>query len=125
SIVLACYSSWFLFEFIPANEFRGIGLIVTAIFLFYVYLIIVYRLFLKVAPLKTGEIQPHTRQELIHFIYLLFFLMGFHPLIRSNIVPVPLMRFIYICLCAKLGDNTYPAGVLADPIFTKIGKNCV
>jgi acetyltransferase-like isoleucine patch superfamily enzyme len=42
---------------------------------------------------------------------------------RSGIVPVPLMRLFYQALGARLGSNSYTAGILYDPLFIAIGDN--
>jgi acetyltransferase-like isoleucine patch superfamily enzyme len=46
-------------------------------------------------------------------------------LIRTHFIPVPLLRLIYLALGAKLGTNTYSAGVLLDPPLTRIGSNTI
>lgn len=122
-IVLAFCSSWALLSPVPLGGFREIAVVFSTVVIFYVYLIIAYRLFLKFLPLRAGKIEPGSRDEFIFFIYLMFFLFGFHLLIRNNILPVPVMRELYVGMGAKIGKNSYPSGILTDPIFIKIGKN--
>ena len=47
----------------------------------------------------------------------------FYPFILSGIIPVPYRRMMYKLLGAKIDSNTYPSGILFDPIFISIGKN--
>jgi acetyltransferase-like isoleucine patch superfamily enzyme len=54
---------------------------------------------------------------------LLFFLMLFYPLMKSNLLPVPLIRLLYLGLGARMGENTYSGGILFDPIFIDLGSN--
>ena len=124
-VVLSFLTSGWMLNALPLDDFRAIVATILAIILFFIYLMIAYRLFLKFIPLRAGEIAPKSKDELIYFIYVLFFLLGFYTLTRSSILPVPLMRLIYIGLGAKLGSNTYPSGFLDDPIFIKIGKNVI
>ena len=124
-IVMAIASGWFVFEYAPVGDFRPLLSVMAAVILFFVYLVIAYRIFLKACPLHLGEIERGSQQHFVYFIYILFFLLGFHVLLRSNILPVPLVTLLYVALGAQLGENTYPAGVLADPLFVKIGKNGV
>ena len=49
---------------------------------------------------------PGSREEFGYPIHLLFFLILFQPLTRSLLVPVPLMRSIYIALGARMGFNS-------------------
>ncbi len=95
-----------------------------SILIFYVYIILVFRGFLHLFPLKTGYIERDSKDETIYHIYLLFFIMGFYPLMRSGFLPFPLLRLLYLSLGAKMGDNSFTGGIIHDPIFVKIGKNC-
>ena len=38
---------------------------------------------------------------------------------------MPLFRLIYLALGARLGRNTYSAGVILDPPLTRVGNNCI
>lgn len=124
-IVLSFFTSGWILDAAPLGDFRAIMVSILAIILFFVYLTLAYRIFLSFMPLTAGEIAPGSKDEFIYFVYVLFFLLGFYSLTRSGVLPVPLMRLVYIGLGAKLGNNTYPSGFLDDPIFIKIGKNGV
>lgn len=103
------------------------SLLISIIFitLFYILMIIIFRLVQSIIPLKTGEIAENSSQEYSYHIYLLFFLLLFYPIMRSGFVPVPLMRLFYISLGAKLGQNTYSSGILFDPLFIQLGDNTI
>lgn len=108
---------------IPLGNFRGVITIFSALFLFYIYSILVYRIFLYFYPLKEGEIEEGTREEFCHNVYALFYLMLFRSIICTRVIPTPIMRIIYLSLGSKLGVNTYCTGVILDPPLTLIGKN--
>jgi acetyltransferase-like isoleucine patch superfamily enzyme len=76
-------------------------------------------------PLKEGEIVEGSREEFAAQVNILFYLMLFNALIRTHFLPVPLMRLVYLALGARLGRNTYSAGVILDPPLTHIGDNCI
>lgn len=125
ALALGASTTALIFGKIPLGDFRGVFLVFTAIVLIYAYVIGIYRLFLWIAPLSEGDIAPESREEFIYHVYLLFCLIFFQPLIRSLIVPVPLMRVIYLALGAKMGFNSYSGGALLDPPLTEIGDHCI
>jgi len=110
---------------LPLGDFRGVILVGVGIVLLYVYAVVLYRLFLRFFPLRTGEIPEGSSQEFIYHVYLLFFLILFYPVMRSGLMPVPLMRLVYLALGARLGANTYSSGIILDPIFVSIGSNSI
>lgn len=95
------------------------------VLLFYLYAILIYRLFLRFFPLKEGYIEPDSSQEFIYHVYLLFYLVLFYQLIRPKIIPVPLLKMVYLMLGAKLGKNTFCSGTILDPIFFSAGYNTI
>lgn len=120
---LAALTTRLFFGWMPLGDFRGVALLLAAIVLLYVYAILAYRLFLFWCPLREGEIEPHSRQEFVYHVYLLFYLILFYPVMRSGFVPVPLMRPFYLALGARLGANTYSSGIILDPGFVEVGGN--
>jgi hypothetical protein len=122
---LALASNWLMLGSLALGDFRGIAMVFGAILLFYAYAIVVYRLYLWLFPLQVGEVAKGSQQEFIYHVYLLFYLMIFFPVMRSGVMPYPLMRVFYLALGAKLGDNTYGAGILFDPLFVSLGDNCI
>ena len=91
----------------------------------YAFALLEFRLYLAVFPLPEGEIAEHSRAEFTYHVYLLFFLILFYPVIRSGFMPVPFMRLFYQALGARLGANTYSSGLLLDPLFIRMGSNCI
>jgi hypothetical protein len=123
ALALAVATTAGLLGRLPLGDFRGVTLVAAAIGFVYVYGIAIYRLFLKAFPLLPGEIEPDSPQEFIYHVYLLFYLLLFYPVLRSGIVPVPIMRAVYLGLGAKLGPNTFSSGIIMDPPFVEIGSN--
>jgi len=124
AIILGIGTSALLFGRLLLGDFRGIFLVAVSVLLIYTFGIIIYRLFLHVAPLHAGEIIEGSRQEFIYHVYVLFYLILFYPVIRSGFVPTPLMRLFYLALGTKMGKNTYSQGIIHDPPFIEIGDNC-
>lgn len=125
SVATGIYATYFLFGTLPMGDFRGVVLTTLGVVLVYFFAILVYRIFLTFAPLENGPITEGSREEFSYHVYLLFYLILFQPLTRSLLLPVPLMRVIYIGLGAKLGANSYSAGTILDPPLTTIGNNCI
>jgi acetyltransferase-like isoleucine patch superfamily enzyme len=96
-----------------------------AVTFIYLYGIAGYRLFLRLLPLKAGEIAAGSQQEFVYHVYILFYLMLFYPIIRSGFMPTPMMRLFYLALGTRLGRNTYSQGIIHDPPFVEIGDNSV
>ncbi len=110
---------------LPLGDFRGIGLVTAALVFFYFYAIALYRIFLRVMPLRGGEIAEGSQQEFVYHVYILFYIILFYPIMRSGFVPAPLMRVFYLALGTRLGKNTYSQGIILDPPFIEIGDNSV
>jgi hypothetical protein len=110
---------------LPLGDYRAIAVVASAIAFVLAFAILIYRLFLKVFPLDEGEIPEGSRQEFAYHIHVLFDLMVFSPVLASRMVPIPLLRVLYLALGARLGSNTYTSGIMCDPIFVTIGENTV
>ncbi|KQN77780.1 transferase [Duganella sp. Leaf61] len=110
---------------LPLGDFRGVLVVLAGVLLLYLYAFVVYRLFLRLLPLREGDVAPGSQHELIANVNMLFYLLLFNSLVRSHVVPVPLMRLVYLALGARLGTNTYSAGALLDPPLTRIGSNTI
>ncbi|MDA8383391.1 MAG: DapH/DapD/GlmU-related protein [Betaproteobacteria bacterium] len=124
-VALGISATAFLFGTLPLGDFRGVALTALALVLTYLVAFLGYRLFLRRFPLTEGEIDERSPQEFAANINILFYLIFFNPLIRTHVIPVPLLRLIYLALGAKLGRNTYIAGVALDPPLTIVGDNCL
>ncbi len=107
------------------GDFRALILVSSTVLLIYLYAILVYRALLYLVPLPQGVVAPHTPQETITNLNILFYLLLFNSLIRTHFIPVPLLRLVYLALGARLGSNTYCAGVMLDPALTEIGSNSI
>jgi hypothetical protein len=103
----------------------GVGTLAVAALLLYLYSILLLRLFLLVLPLRAGEIAAGSGQEFVYQVYILFYLLLFNALMRSAMLPLPLVRLLYLALGARLGANTYTSGVICDPMFVRIGANSI
>ncbi len=125
--ILACgiISAVVLASLLPLGGYHEIAVVMGSIPLIYLFAILTFRVFLAFFPLRPGEIVMGSRQESIYHIYLLFYLIFFFQLIRSGLVPIPLMRTIYLGLGAKLGENTYGSGIILDSQFVEVGSNSV
>lgn len=122
---MAIATTWLLFRSLALGDFRGFALFVSTMAFVYVYGFLVYRLFLQIMPLREGDQAPGSRDEFVANVNILFYLLLFNTLVRTNFVPVPLMRLVYLALGARLGKNTYCAGAILDPPLTTIGDNCL
>ena len=120
---LAGLTVYWLLWHLPLGDFRGIGLTLAGIVLIYAYTLLAYRAFLWVMPLQEGELAPGSRGEFAAQVNILFYLVIFNTLVRTNFMPVPLMRLVYLALGAKMGTNTYSPGALLDPPLTVLGAN--
>lgn len=124
-LALAVGTTALVFGPLPLGDFRGVTLVVVALLLVYLYAFLVYRCFLLALPLHEGDVPEHSRHELAANVNILFYLLLFNSLIRTHFIPVPIQRLIYLALGARLGANTYSAGVLLDPPLTHIGSNTI
>lgn len=125
AFALAAATVWLALGKLPLGDFRGVVLTIAFVAFLYVYAIIAYRLFLKISPLRPGEITGGSQQEFVYHVYILFYLLLFYPVMRSGIMPTPFMRLFYLALGTRLGDNTYSQGIIHDPPFVEIGSNSV
>jgi len=114
-----------IFWYVPLGDFRGVVMTASGLFLIYALAIATYRMMLWQFPLLPGEFPMASRQEFIYHVYILFFLLLFYPVMRSGIVPVPIMRLFYQALGARMGENSYSSGIMFDPSFVRMGKNCI
>lgn len=124
-VISAIYTAYLTVGGLVLGDFRAISIVFFSVVLIYLYAILVYRVFLMLFPLMEGELIEGSREEFVAQINILFYLVLFNSIIRTHILPVPLMRLVYLALGAKLGRNTYSAGVLLDPPLIFIGNNSI
>jgi len=122
---LATGINYLLLGMLPLGDFRGVILCLGELLCFYPIAIALHRLVLRLLPIREGEIVENSRDEFAYHVYVLFYLLLFYPLTRNHLLPTPLMRLLYQALGARLGDNTYSAGVILDPPLTELGDNCI
>lgn len=91
----------------------------------FIYTFAVYFLFLKIAPIPRGVLEDGSSGDWYYHVHILFYLMFFYPILNSQIIPVPIRTLMYKVLGAKLGLNTYPAGMILDPQFVEFGDFCI
>lgn len=125
AIFLGWASTKVAFGLILRADEGGAGWFVAVFAFSYAYAMIFSRLHLQCFPLKAGAVVEGSKEEFHYHVYLLFYLSLFQPLTRGYVVPVPIMRLIYLALGARLGENTYSAGTILDPPLTVIGDNTI
>lgn len=124
-LALGIASTAWLLGALPLGDFRGVALVSAAVLFSYLYAFAVYRLFLRLLPLRDGAAAPGSRAEFAANVNILFYLLLFNTLIRTHFLPLPLLRLVYLALGARLGRNTYSAGALLDPPLITIGSNTI
>lgn len=125
-LALAGAAAWLGVGRIPhLGDVRGVVMSAAAVVFVYAFGMVVYRIFLRLMPLHEGDIAAGSSQEFVYHVYVLFYLILFNSLIRGGIIPIPLLRVIYLGLGARLGPNTYSSGIIYDPLFVRIGANSV
>ena len=125
SIILGIITSLGLLASLPLGDYRGVTTMIASIIFIYLYAFAIYRIFLYFVPLREGNIKACTPEEFSAQVHILFYLILFNSLICTHFIPIPLMRMVYLALGARLGENTYSAGVLMDPPLMDIGDNCI
>lgn len=124
-LALSVLAAWALARALPDGDLRGVLIALLWVFLLYFFAILALRVFLTFLPMNDGPLPEGSRAEFVYHVYLLFSLIFFQPLTRSLLVPVPLMRLVYMALGAKLGHNTYSGGTILDPPLVRIGSNTI
>lgn len=123
-LAAALASAWHGAGLLPGlGDFRGIIITGAAMFLTYLYAIVALRALLAFAPLHAGAIEAGSRQEFRYQVYILSYLFLFNALLHCRLIPIPLMRLVYLALGARMGANTHCAGIMFDPMFVTIGAN--
>jgi serine acetyltransferase len=123
-VALAAATAWWCGRHLQVlADMRGVVVGAVAILCMYAFAIAEHRLFLWIAPLQEGTIEPDDVQEFRYQVYMLHYLFLLNTLIRCRALPIPLMRLMYLALGARLGANSYCAGIIFDPIFVTVGAN--
>jgi acetyltransferase-like isoleucine patch superfamily enzyme len=125
SVVLGVATTVGLLGSAPLGDFRGVVLLLAGVFFIYLYAILLYRIFLRAMPLTEGELEEGSRGEFVAHVHSLFYLMMFNTLIRTHVMPAPLVRLIYQALGTRFGQNSFCVGVMLDPALSFIGDNSI
>lgn len=107
------------------GDFYAVIYVIALVSFIYLWAFAVYRLFLRVFPLQEGYIEPGSHAEFVAQVNILFYLMLFNTLIRTDFLPVPLKTLVYACLGTKFGKNSFSPGTILDPPLTEIGDNTI
>ena len=110
---------------VPWQEFRAIVSVIVFVLAMYLAAIAAYRIYFYFFPMQEGEIPPGSAAESRHNISVLYLTIFFRFLTQSKIVIIPLTGIMYRALGARVGENTYFAGHLLDPLLTKVGSNTI
>lgn len=86
-------------------------------------MVAVFRLWWRWRPLPLGVIEPGSAGEFTYHVYILFYLIVFYPVMRCQLLPVPLNRLMYLGLGACMGPNSYTGGLILDPPLVSIGRD--
>lgn len=107
------------------GDFYSVLYVIILLVFVYLWAFVVYRLFLRFLPLQEGYIEPGSRAEFTAQVNILFYLMLFNTLIRTDFLPVPIKTLVYACLGTKIGSNSFSPGTILDPPLTEIGDNTI
>jgi hypothetical protein len=107
------------------GDFYGVIYVMLLVTLVYSWAFVIYRLFLRVYPLQEGYIEPGSRAEFTAQVNILFYLMLFNSLIRTEFLPVPVKTLVYAFLGTKIGSNSFSPGTILDPPLTELGDNTI
>lgn len=124
-LVASCligYLSCFLISFAYPPAATNIPAILA---ISYVAIYFLNYIWLKLFKPHIGYVPEGSKAETISNVYVLLFLFFFSPIVRTNFMPAPFMRLIYLALGAKIGTNSYSAGAILDPHLTTIGNDSI
>ena len=114
----------FLHSLLPPVNYRSTAVVLlTGSWLLSTHLIFYGLLVQTCLKLPEGEIPIGGAIERRYHLRLILQFFVIHPLLRSNVLPVPLSRQVYKVLGAKMGENSYTSGMIFDPDFVELGEN--
>ncbi|CAA0123485.1 Galactoside O-acetyltransferase [Halioglobus japonicus] len=124
-VLLAVLSTNLLASKAWLGDFYGVVYVMLLVLLVYSWAFVIYRLFLRFYPLQEGYIEPGSSAEFSAQVNILFYLMLFNTLIRTEFLPVPLKTLVYVLLGTKIGSNSFSPGTILDPPLTELGDNTI
>lgn len=125
--LLAIVGSFFLCHLILKEGF-GLGLefdfLYFILFTTFYFLISILelRLWLWKYPVPTNRLIVDEELWYVH-VYQLFYVITFTFLMKNPLLPLFIIRGIYLCLGARMEENSYTGGIIYDPHLVKIGSN--
>ena len=105
------------------GDFYSVIFVMLLFLIFYSLAFLVYRACHYYMPLQDGDLPAGSPEEFAYQVDTLFRLLLFYPLIRTYLIPTPIMRLVYQALGANFGHNTYSGGAILDPALTHLGSN--
>lgn len=123
-LVSISISFYVISPYLP-ETFQGFGAIILSMVVFYLLAIAGFRLLQKFAPVPHGTIPADSAGEHRAFLYMLHYILLFNPLLFGRILPFPILGLLLKSLGAKIGSNSYCAGICMDPQFVVIGNDSV
>ena len=124
-VALAVYTANFVARKAWLGDFYGVIYVILLVLFVYLWAFVAYRLFLRFCPLQEGYVEPGTRAEFAAQVNILFYLMLFNTLIRTEFLPVPVKTLVYAILGTRIGTNSFSPGTILDPPLTEIGDNTI
>lgn len=126
AVSMATAAVWAAWPFLAlTGAFTGLAACAAFVLLLYGSAIALYRLVFAIAGVPRGDFAPQSRQEFLMNLHILFTLMLFQPVVSSLILPVPLLRLFYQSLGARMGANTYSAGLIFDAFAVTLGTSTI
>lgn len=107
------------------GDFYGVVYVMLLVVFIYLWAFLAYRVFLRLFPLQEGYIEPGSKAEFSAQVNILFYLMLFNTLIRTDFLPVPIKTLVYAILGTRIGSNSFSPGTILDPPLTEIGDNTI
>lgn len=105
------------------GSFSGTIATAMAVLIFFAAAIGLYRLLFACTGIPTGDIGRGTRDEFLIYLHFLHTIALYQPVMSSLLLPVPIMRLFYRAIGARMGANTYSAGLIFDAITVQLGAN--
>lgn len=115
-------AGWTAHERLPLGGFRPLAALAAGGVGFLIACVALYRAAMLLDPHLPGPFAPDGRRTFARHLSLLFHLMLFNSLTRTLILPVPLVTLLYRALGARIGRDSYVAGMLFDPEWVAIGE---
>lgn len=124
-IVLSLTAATAVFNYLKSNSYISDFAAIFSLLFFMIFLVGFTIISLRIWT-SFFYIQGHSHKKnmnLFHIYQMHYLILG--PVLRSYLVPVPMTGLLYRLLGARIGENSYTAGVIYDAHLVKIGENCI